>query len=100
MPKAALIVIGIVYGISLAVAHVVRHPPEWVAEISVTADGARTFRVLGHDVSLRVDVRRALPDGGLECVGADLRLPVLRDNRSWHGATDEVTDWPGAGACR
>jgi hypothetical protein len=89
-----------VYGISLAITHVVRHPPEWAAELSVTVEGARTFRVLGHDVSLRVDVKRALPEGGLECVAPDIRLPVLRDNLSWHGATDEVTDWPRAGAGR
>ena len=100
MPKAALIVIGIVYGISLAVAHVVHHPPDWAAEISVTAEGARTFRVLGHEVTLRVDVKRALPEGVLESAAPDIHLPVLRHNLSWHGATDEFTDWPGTGACR
>ena len=100
MPKAALIVIGIVYGISLAVAHVVRHPPAWAAEISVTADGARTFRLLGHDLTLGVDVKRALPEGGLERAPSDPCLPVFRANLSWHGATVGVTDWPGTGACR
>ncbi len=100
MPKSALVVIGIVYGISLAVAYIAHHPPEWAAEISVTAEGARTFRVLGHEVSLRVDVKRALPEGGLECVAPDIHLPVLRDSLSWHGATDEVTDWPRTGGGR
>ena len=100
MPKTALIVIGIVYGISLAVAHVVHHPPAWAAGITVTADGARTFRLLGHELTLRVDVKRALPEGGLECAAPDIPLPVLRDNLSWHGATDEVTDWPRTAACR
>ena len=100
MPKAALVIIGIVYGISLAVAYVVRHPPNWAPEVSVTAEGARTFRVLGHEVSLRVDVKRTPPDGSLACVGPEIHLQVLRDNISWHGATDEVTDWPRTGACR
>jgi hypothetical protein len=100
MPKTALIVIGIVYGISLAVAHVVRHPPAWAAGITVTADGARTFRLLGHELTLRVDVKRAPPEGGPACAAPAIRLPVLRDNLSWHGATDEVTDRPRAGACR
>lgn len=100
MPKAALIVIGIVYGVSLSIAHVVHHPPDWAAEISVTAEGARTFRVLGHELTLRVDVKRALPEGGLECDAPDIHLPVLRDNLPWHGATDEVTNWPGTGVCR
>jgi hypothetical protein len=100
MPKAALIVIGIVYGISLAVAYIAHHPPTWVPEISVTAGGARTFRVLGHEVSLRVDVKRTSPDEGPACVPPEIHLPVLRDNRAWHGATGEVTDRPSTGACR
>ena len=100
MPKAALVVIGIVYGISLAVAYIAHHPPTWAAEVSVTADGARTFRVLGHEVSLWVDVKRAPPEEGAECAAPDIHLPVLRDNLSWHSATDEVTDGPRTGACR
>jgi hypothetical protein len=100
MPKTALIVIGIVYGISLAVAHVAHHPPAWAAGISVTADGARTFRLLGHELTLRLDVKRALPEGGLECAAPDVHLSVLGDSLSWLRGADPIIGRTGERACR
>jgi hypothetical protein len=98
MPKAALIVIGIVYGISLAIAYIAHHPPTWAAEISVTVERDRTFRVLGHEITLRLDVNRAAPDGSAECP-VPIGPPILRVDRSWDGG-DHAKEWPGPGGCR
>jgi hypothetical protein len=63
MPKAALRTIAIVYALLLGLTYIAQHPPGWTEGIELRGRGHHTFHVLGHQITLSVEIGR----GGGDC---------------------------------
>ena len=100
MSKPGVKVIAIAYAIALIFAYVVRHPPGWMAGITVTAGANRSIELFGHRIEVSVDVTRAVPatplrfsplrEVWLETPVTIWRVPSSRDAFTYHLATDSA----------
>lgn len=61
MSRTAVKVIAIAYAIALMSAYVARHPPGWLASISVTAGGSRSIHLFSHRIDVSLNVTRSHP---------------------------------------
>ena len=61
MSRTAVKVIAVAYAIALMFTYVTRHPPGWLASVSVTAGGSRSIHLFGHRIDISLDVTRSHP---------------------------------------
>ncbi len=70
MPKVAIRVIAVVYGVTLFLVYIHQHPPAWVDNVSLVAEGTRSITMFGHTIRLNIAVSREAP------VGPQAAIPV------------------------
>lgn len=58
MQKSAVRVIGIVYGVLLAMMYLAHHPPQWVEAVTISTEGVRAVTIFGHRVEVRLVVEK------------------------------------------
>lgn len=62
MPRAALRTIVVVYALFLGLTYLADHPPAWTEGIELKGRGHHTFRLLGHQITFRVEIGRGEAD--------------------------------------
>ncbi len=58
MPRGAIRVIVIAYGVLLAMIYVAGHPPEWMEAITISTERGRAVTLFGHRLEVRLVIEK------------------------------------------